>query len=165
MTLSPEWLAGFFDGEGSIVLSRVGGPGKFSKAPEARLQVCVCIVNTNKPIIDAIFSQYGGNLTTNSNHKRDNCQVAYIWRSWGPVAARFLGDIEPHLLLKRQRAVAAMFYFDSVAWPKVWRNLSGEARHLRRVAFRALVASPNTRGTGLTGSQIAIAAEVAAMGQ
>lgn len=99
--MSPEYAAGFFDGEGCVRLTAttecVGG-------------IHVFITNTYKPILDTFATQFGGtvSLRTESN---DRHKTIYQWRIASKKGARvFLEAVLPHLVEKREQALVGLEY-------------------------------------------------------
>jgi hypothetical protein len=62
MPISPQYLAGFFDGEGSMRLQR-----GFSKRSPLSIRAEVKIVNTSLMILEAIQGDYGGKTRIKRN--------------------------------------------------------------------------------------------------
>jgi len=91
--ISPEWLAGFFDGEGCVNFTRVGRNRNF---------VCrVTIVNTNGAILKEIQNLYGGLLVVREHKKHPKWKPfrALVWTS--RQARQLLGAIEPYVIVKK----------------------------------------------------------------
>ena len=145
---SPQYLAGYFDGEGCISVNYSIKPERF-RGPETAYQIMVSVSNTYKPVLEAIHGKYGGWLGNNGNHRNPGHRKAYQWRATGRRAAHFLTDIEPYLVEKRGRAIAALFFCDTITWPKNWREVAPEGIHLRKLVLRYMESNPNIRGTGL----------------
>jgi len=143
---SPEYLAGYFDGEGCISVNYSYKPERFNSLATA-YSISVGITNTYKPIIEAIHREYSGWIGTNGNHRVPGNRMAYMWKATGNYAGRFLTEIEPFLIEKRPRAIAALFHCDTVVWPKLWRSVAPEGVYLRGLVLKYLEAHPNIRGT------------------
>jgi hypothetical protein len=91
--ISPQWLAGFFDGEGGVNFTQAGSP--------RQLVYRLYIVNTNEKVLRAIQNSYGGFLAVREYKNRPNCKP---WHAlvWTTRRARLLLDIiEPYVILKR----------------------------------------------------------------
>ena len=97
--LSPEvlaWMAGFFDGEGSIsIRKRDYSPHAFAKR--------ICIVNTRADILEIFRLHFGGKIRARKRYLK-NQKVVYEWVAQAKEATRFLGLIRPYLKLKAQHA-------------------------------------------------------------
>ena len=91
--LTPEWLAGFFDGEGSITVTNV-------------LSLQVIVSQSNLELLVAIQGLFGGSI---GGHKpRRGHKICYSLRWCGKKAAEFLTVIFPYLVVKRERAEIAI---------------------------------------------------------
>lgn len=96
--ISPEllaWMAGFFDGEGSIsIRKRDYSPHAFSKR--------ICIVNTRADILDIFRLHFGGKIRARRGPSHQ--KTVHEWTVQAKEATRFLGLIRPYLKLKAQHA-------------------------------------------------------------
>jgi len=105
------WTAGFFDGEGSFLIEKVG-VGRRS------YQIVVAVVSTCKPVIDYVYSLWGGRYVTRPKEyyrkkgigaKRDSF---YLYFNRGEAKSLIL-DLLPHLRARQDdarivlRAIAA----------------------------------------------------------
>lgn len=100
--LKAEWVAGFFDGEGSIGIYR-NGQGVF----HLRTQLTQNVNPTTEEILSELRDTYGGNLARMRSpiYRRSE---AFNWQVNGTRAASFLVDILPHLRLKCEQAEVAI---------------------------------------------------------
>lgn len=105
-TLTPTqaaYVAGLLDGEGSIV--------SFMRPGGIHRQIRVVIVNTDRPVIDWLAETVGGNVNTvtrrYTNFKRDPKPV-FTWVVNGHNAIALLGQLLPFLIIKRDKALAAI---------------------------------------------------------
>ncbi len=119
--ISPEYLAGFVDGEGTLGIERInngktrpygvtfgGTPRSWYHSPEHIVRVQVS--NTNLAGLQAIQAVFGGTLTKMKSYNRPNNRVAYklTWNS--RRAERLLGIVGPHLVLKRPQYLLLLDY-------------------------------------------------------
>ena len=99
MKITTEYIAGFFDGEGSI--------GFYGK----RLSLRACITQARTPESDRLFrrlqSRYGGSIYYAKRYKPSH-RPSMMWSVFANVAVRFLGDIVDSLVLKKNQALLAM---------------------------------------------------------
>lgn len=109
----PAYVAGLFDGEGWITVSTWHNAKK--QYPQwspryIRHQLMVGIANTNKPLIDRIHQQFGGDLYINNsaNKKNPNNRLGYTWRKSSLKASEFLELLLPYLVVKREEAILAI---------------------------------------------------------
>lgn len=99
LCLTPEYIAGFVDGDGCIYLHSPRGC------------VNVRIVNECKEVIEAIHRQYGGSLSARVRSRRLQHDLCIASRE----AHQLLLDIEPHLVVKREQARIVLEHWESLA--------------------------------------------------
>ncbi len=91
--ISPEYIAGFVDGEGCFNIAQTRG----------RFFPRLLIANTDRSILEVIKNQYGGDISQRpmgpSNWK-DWCCIRLAGKSFKKI----IQDIYPHLILKRAQA-------------------------------------------------------------
>ncbi len=102
--MTPEYLAGFFDGEGCVNITVSG--------KHRRAVVRVAIINTNVPMLEGIQRQYGGRVhkgrvRAKTPHWKPFCHV--VWT--GRQAEELLLTIRPYLILKAAQADLALELF------------------------------------------------------
>ncbi len=85
--VSKEYLAGFFDGEGSVMIESY------------QLRLVVSITNTSYEALQLFQSQYGSKINTHTVTER-NAKPLFYWRLRQRRALEFLEDIEPYVRLK-----------------------------------------------------------------
>lgn len=100
--LSLEYIAGFFDGEGSIGIYSNSGR-KESVGWNLRTQLVQNVSPESEAILDELVQRYGGNVTY-----RDRGRRCANWQCGGQNALHFLSEILPHLVLKREQAEFAI---------------------------------------------------------
>lgn len=96
MELTKQYIAGFFDGEGSIGLyfnSRNGC--------SLRTQLTQNKGKDSSKIMGFLKEKYGGNL---SEQKTLSGGIKYNWQLNADKSTSFLADIEPYLILKKKQA-------------------------------------------------------------
>ena len=94
--LSKEYIAGFFDGEGCIVIGR-RPPNRGRKTTSYCLQ-CSVVQATLEPL-DYLQQKYGGIIVDRTKHKApQNC---YAWQIGSKKAEKFIEDIYPYIYLKK----------------------------------------------------------------
>ena len=90
-----QYLAGFFDGEGSI-----GITGE---------SLCVRVVNTYRPILEKFQSAFGG--VVDCHRKGDErSRLTWEWRAYGDTAAAALTALLPLLREKAPQAYLGLHY-------------------------------------------------------
>ena len=103
--ITPQWLAGFFDGEGSITawVDRRDGRN------QVFMRVTVELSQKNKLLIMAINSIYpeaNMQVSISRLHGKKFTAWKLVWH--GKKAIRFLSDVIPFLVCKRDRAELAL---------------------------------------------------------
>lgn len=99
MVLSKKYIAGFFDGEGSVTIMRNKRTKGTNNYRNYKYGLVVSICNTNKKIMEQINSQYPGVIYEHKD-KRLNRKKVYVWQRWSKKAILFLNDIEPFVNVK-----------------------------------------------------------------
>jgi hypothetical protein len=98
--LTPEWLAGFFDGEGSVSASVHNG-GNYKNYP----RLMVSITQSDFNLLNLIALKFSGNGTMYSPvRKKSPRERRPIWilSFGGKAALPLLRCIQPHVILKRK---------------------------------------------------------------
>lgn len=103
MSLDLSYLAGFFDGEGSInILTRK------RKNWNTEYQLTVAIGQKDGATLDWLKENYGGNVYL---VKRDG---SFYWACSNRAAQNFLQQLLPYLKYKKPQAELALTYFNYV---------------------------------------------------
>lgn len=121
-----SYIAGFFDGEGSInILTR--------KRPQnTEYTLTVAIGQKDGETLDWIKENFGGNVYL---VKRDG---TFFWTITHQNAIRFLKEIYPHLRYKKPQAKVAIEFYERM--PKRTRVTSKEEINRRERARQDLIA-------------------------
>jgi hypothetical protein len=129
--VSIEYIAGFFDGEGSIgIYSRKDRTGGFCLTTQLTQ-------NVSNEVIQIIFSlqhTYGGNV---SYQKTLSGNTKVNWQLSSNKAMEFLKVIEPHLILKREQALIAINFQENRQ--PVTRDSNGRIRGLSEESILSYV--------------------------
>lgn len=119
-----SYVAGFFDGEGSIGIYKNGSGNYFLRTQMTQ--------NIN-PVVTEVFTElherWGGNLSL-MRHDRYQRGTAYNWQLNGKRAADFLREVLPLLRLKREQAEVAINWIDTR--PSSQRDARGRVLPARR---------------------------------
>ncbi len=91
------YIAGFFDGEGSIFVSK----------SKKQYFLTVSISNTNLLVLESIRRIMGGGISK-SPDKRENCSQLFRLRLYCNEAKKFLERILPYLKIKKEQAKLAI---------------------------------------------------------
>lgn len=97
------WLAGLFDGEGSIVELKRGAT-QMTKAWR------ITITNTCLPLLDRVEEVTGVHARVFMKRKAPNPKhtQAYFWQAYSTTAAEVLMQMLPYLIVKRERALLVL---------------------------------------------------------
>jgi hypothetical protein len=111
------YVAGLFDGEGSIVIGCNKPDAVWGrKVPSYWLQVS--ITNTDRPLIDWLHATFGGHISDYSHSvSRKNRRPCWAWRTIGGQARGFLQNISPYLRIKKDQALLAIEFQDHLDTP------------------------------------------------
>jgi hypothetical protein len=123
------YLAGFFDGEGSIYFNsqRKGQPGSLR----------IAIVQISPEPLLLMSKVFGGNVRGPYSQRSVNQSPYYQWSAYGVKAAETLGALLPWLLLKKEQAVVGIEgqeYFESTKAPRYRRVLAITQKRLEFAA-------------------------------
>ena len=119
-----EYLAGFFDGEGSVSVVNSLNNGRHS------FQVWVQVSNTDIDILETYQRLFKGQIRKLSKKKAHHKQ-AWMWRVVSKQAVAFLTAIEPYLTIKKEQAQLAIKFQQDRANKKLGHPLSDEELELR----------------------------------
>ena len=133
------YIAGFFDGEGSITIHENGKPSPRGLSPNHTLQVSVG--NTDPIIVRWLHDVYGGGFSVRPGIP--GCRTVYQWTCRAAKALPFLLDIAPYVRMKqKQVALAIEFQRSKRRGPKLVSPQTVAWRQTQRAKLRAL----NNRG-------------------
>lgn len=92
-----SYCAGFFDGEGTVVIGR--GSGTKVSPNRRQYALIVAISNTHEGILRTMKERFEGVITQPPKHKPHH-KPFWRWMLYGPKAAAFLRVIRPYTVLK-----------------------------------------------------------------
>lgn len=100
-----RWLAGHFEGEGTITIVR-------SRAKRyVYTRAVVCLTSTDAQVPPFFHERWGGSLSW--KQPKGNARPALLWRiDTIPLVEGFLTEITPHLQTERVRQKAALVLLD-----------------------------------------------------
>lgn len=103
------WTAGFFDGEGSVIVEM----SKEKKCLHGfRTSLHANVTQTSLPCLQLLLEKFGGGITT-TEHKTPSGRrwaVQYRWSVRNEAALQFLRAIEPYVVVKKEQVQAALKY-------------------------------------------------------
>ncbi len=126
------WIAGFIDGEGSVMITRTTSRSKAWNGPGRRLVVTAVQAKSHSSlaVLQMLRDLFGGSV-----HKVQRSLGDYqywVWQITGVGAAKCLREILPYLRLKRRQAVDGLRFYaiHSYFCPQGYgsRNLPTKAR-------------------------------------
>lgn len=91
------YIAGFFDGEGSIYISSEKGRNN-----KRFLRMSISIGNTDGKAIDFVSNRFGKGVVS-PNSKIKSGKKFYIWRVSGYTASEILKTMLPYMKIKRNK--------------------------------------------------------------
>ncbi len=102
--MDPSYIAGFFDGEGSIGVYHHVNNG-VQTGFHLRVQLRQNKTELSSQLFDGLVARYGGCVAEFSTRSG---KVGMSWQLGSARAVAFLREIEPHLMLKRDQARLAI---------------------------------------------------------
>lgn len=121
MTVSPEYVAGFLDGEGCIAIY------KYSKGNTYRYRVR--FTNANKEALNRIQSQYGGYLRSERTPKGDNVMHRLDIEK-KDLVTRICNDVKDHVVVKKDQVDMMLACIGGEVEPE---NAGWKLRGMKRV--------------------------------
>lgn len=109
--ISTEYVAGLFDGEGSVGIYPFG---KW-KSLQLRCQIALC----NEDVVGQLKEKYGGFTTSNL---LKSGKAIHKWYIGSNKAEAFLRDIRPHSIVKREQIEAAINFQEQRGNYLDWRK-------------------------------------------
>lgn len=125
--ITTQWLAGFFDGEGSIVLAK----------NHRRDYIRVTVTQNDRSLLEAIRIVYPEFRPTARNRGNNRC---YFILLNGRNAKRFLTDIEPHCIRKHTQVQLALEFIETIDWAR-GKNTSEDVRAKKSSLVDAIYAA------------------------
>jgi len=96
------YLAGFFDGEGSVqIVKRIA-----RRRHSPHYSLVISCSNAHPKVVEMFRSAFGGSVI--SSKRNDNSHISYMWRVYGQGAASVLESLQPYLVVKAQRVKLAV---------------------------------------------------------
>ena len=111
--LERAYLAGLFDGEGSICISRIR-PNFKNRDRNPRYFLLIEIANTNRPILEWIAASFGGRISLKSG-RTSGARPCYAWHASKAIAEKFLHAVRPYAKIKSAQIEVALEYRDTLA--------------------------------------------------
>lgn len=100
--ITPQWLAGFFDGEGSVYIQKQASNGCYT--------VSVCITQSEPKILALVALKFGMKLASTRSVGRQ----CYAVRLHGRMVVPVLDYIKDHVVCKRRQVFAALEFANTM---------------------------------------------------
>ena len=111
--LNNNYIAGLFDGEGWIMITRQEPSIKFGQKT-IHYNFRIGIEMTSYDILNKICKIYGGHIYTRPNKRAINRKITHTWYRDGENAMNFLKSIKDCLFIKRKQANIAIKYQEHI---------------------------------------------------
>ena len=113
--LPPTYIAGLFDGEGSVsLIYTVRRRRRNDEIPILGFKFVVLLGNTHRGILDSLQCQYSGYIHPNWHGAPTNRKPMWTWRlTTFETQYRFLVDIEPHCIIKEEAVRLGLRYLST----------------------------------------------------
>jgi len=130
--ISAEYIAGFFDGEGSVSIHK----GNRLKPNDWRMAVQISQVDG--PVLFFLHGKFGGylkNITRKTNFVK-SAQPIWRWQVSLRKAEAFLRWIDPHVVIKRKQVDLALKFMKSrKPQARPWKHDEGDTRGYEAMAL------------------------------
>lgn len=91
------WMAGFFDGEGSLSIRL-----RFDRKNNIHFTRRICITNTSRKMVDIFYDEFGG-FIREVKPKKPNRKIVYVWiLNGGNDGDIFVSALMPFINLKKR---------------------------------------------------------------
>jgi len=107
------YLAGVIDGEGYIGIEKTK-PNKNQRQINPRYMPNICVVNTNKKLIDFLQKKWGGSIqqrNRNGKWMKNYYKTCWRWRLNQGRIVEFLTAIRPYMIVKIEQADLLLKYY------------------------------------------------------
>ena len=131
------YIAGFMDGEGSIMgVNRYRSSGTRSACPESLLSIRTAIAQNDIEVLQWMQELFGGVGHIKVVSQNDN-YTCYSWELSGKSVGILLSALHPHLKRLKEKATAALMFCDTLEWSG-GKPLTEEIKRLRQISWRRL---------------------------
>lgn len=135
------WAAGFFDGEGCVLVEMSKEKGC---RHGVRTSLHATVTQTSLPCLQLLLERFGGGIAT-AEHKTPTGRrwaVQYRWSVRNENALSFLNEILPYVVVKKEQVQAALTYplrdADGKKYGGPSRPIPDEVMHAR-LALRSML--------------------------
>lgn len=118
--LSPEYVAGLFDGEGFV--SIIYCKRRKWKSDETKhivsFRIIVGIANTFQPVLIQVQRQFGGDIHLNTKGRTSFHKDVLCWKLTGAQGQiNFLNTIAPYAIIKNEQISTGLSFLGTVGTP------------------------------------------------
>jgi LAGLIDADG endonuclease len=134
-----SYLAGFFDGEGSITIARRNKKSKVGSKVWIQYQPRIAITSTSKDILGLFIKSFaiGEKLYyTGPNKYAKNTKARWVWEANGTKAMSIIECLLPYLRVKRAEAKVFLRFKELISQSGVW--ISQDNREKRKALLEEL---------------------------
>ena len=108
--MTPQYLAGFIDGEGCIDVQRYYQRGKYAGQLYVRPRLRIVQATSGKLMVNMLTDKFGGHVYHRKRgNKNQQDSVSWEFVSY-PDVKRILKIILPHLIVKREQAKLVLWW-------------------------------------------------------
>lgn len=111
--LFTAYAAGFFDGEGSVILHRSSRVSLRGQDNHSRYHLRITVTNTHLGALQLLKERWGGgihNSRTSTHRVAGTTRIVYWWSVNSRQAATFLRDVLPFLVVKQEQARVGIYF-------------------------------------------------------
>lgn len=109
------YAAGFFDGEGAVMIWRRHSSGEIDKKGRPYHRLHVSITQTNKVPLEWMQARFGGSIHVKNANPGTNEKPSWHWMCSSQAAIDMLVQIYPYVVMKRERIDVAIEFRQLVA--------------------------------------------------
>ena len=109
MALSLEYVAGYIDGEGCILVHKAAATESGRVTP--RYDLHVSAYQCSRKVLNQLSTQFGGKVYTHNRSNRPTMRDSWSWRISGPSANAFLTLIYPYLVEKKEQSWLGLEFY------------------------------------------------------
>lgn len=133
------WTAGFFDGEGCVMIQGLSS---------GSLRLGVALGQKVREPLDAVAARWGGTVRVSRESRSNRHATMYDWRLHGRHAVVFLEEVRPFLLVKAAQADVAIAYGATLCRTRNDYGVKGMPAEIvaRRLELQAEIRHLNRRG-------------------
>lgn len=118
--------AAWLEGEGCITITRRMG----KHSVNASYGLAIIISNNDRRMCEWLQARWGGSIQS-VRGKGQRLHICYRWQIGAGVAAQFLKDVQPYLIIKHDQVTLALRFQEHMAQPRSTPDLFAEREGMR----------------------------------